>query len=216
MRKLFLCLTLLSFPLWAGAQKYATPETFEKPGPYAAGMDFSMVAAAQTPGVTFLGGDETALQGGDPIDYLIDFSKAKVGKKNFLEQYKAADNNKEAVEELEELTKMCRTYFHTNYNQRNKGTKVNKDNENTGRIMEIHVLKMDTGSGWGSVLISDSIKDGESAVSGYVTVVDAQTKKILAVYAFNDVSSGSSLSKKLRIATPFAQLGIKLRKAATN
>ena len=80
--------------------------------------------------------------------------------------------------------------------------------------MEVHVLKVNTGSGWGSVLISDSISDGESSVGGYITVVEAATGEILAVYSFNDISSGSSLSKKLRIATPFAQLGIKFRKVA--
>lgn len=121
--KRILALILLFAGLSAGAQKYATPETFESPGPYPAGMDFSMVAAAQTPGVTFLGGD---------------------------------------------------------------------------------------------VLIGGGISEGESGISGYVTLVDAQSKKVICVYAFNHVTSSSSVSKKLRTVTPFAQLGIALRKAAVN
>ena len=214
MKRIIVSVALMAACFVAGAQNYATPETLDNPGPYKAHMDFSLVSAAQGPGVAFLGGDPGIMRQVGTMDYVIDFTKAKVGRTNFLEEYKKADNNAAAVEELEDLNKTCRLYFHTNFNQRNKGTKVNKENVGTERIMEVHVLKVNTGSGWGSVLISDSISDGESSVGGYITVVEAATGEILAVYSFNDISSGSSLPKKLRIATPFAQLGIKFRKVA--
>ena len=216
MRKLMLSAALLLIAAAASAQKHATPETFDKPGPYPANMDFSLVAAAQDPGVVFLGGDKDLFKQADVVDYEIDFSKTKVGKKTFLESWKA-ENKEDAAQKLKELNNMCRTYFSASYNQMNKGLKVQKK-ENTGKTpykMMIYVTKLNTGNGWGSPLLFSDVTDGKSAITGYVALKNVSTGKVHAVYAFNNVDSSGSVSKNLRIATPFSQLGLKLRNAAT-
>ena len=212
-RFLFFSFVLLASVCAAGAQNYATPETFNAPGPYSAKLDYSLVAAAQGPGVTFLGGDADIFKkAGEKADFEIDFSRTAVGKTTFLENYKA-ENGEEAAEKLAELDDKCRVYFYAQYNQRNKGMKVEK--ELTGEApyrMVIHVMKLNTGNAWGSIP-SAGIHDGESAIDGYITLVDTATSKVVSVVAFNNITSTSTVSKNLRIAVPFGQLGLKTRKA---
>lgn len=216
MKHISLLLVLLSAVFAAGAQNYATPETFNNPGPYSAKLDFSLVAAAQGPGVTFLGGDADLFRlSGETADFEIDFSRTIVGKTTFLDAYKA-ENGKDAAEKLEELNDKCRVYFYAQYNQRNKGLKVEKEvTDETSFKMVIHVMKLNTGNAWGS-LPSAGIHDGESAIDGYITLVDTASGKVIAVAAFNNITSTSSVSKNLRIAVPFSQLGMKARKALAN
>ena len=87
--------------------------------------------------------------------------------------------------------------------------------DETSFKMVIHVMKLNTGNAWGS-LPSAGIHDGESAIDGYITLVDTASGKVVAVAAFNNITSTSSVSKNLRIAVPFSQLGMKARKALAN